>query len=111
YFSREYSLKEMVDHIYGRQNLLQQVDRPHLFINELSLYMEYLRKYVEMNIEALDDKKEKYINNFKNQLSQAITYYANLKELHASMCQKEWDKFTGYLTAAAQQLKQSPMRM
>ncbi|NGM63311.1 hypothetical protein G5B30_15485 [Sphingobacterium sp. SGG-5] len=108
YFSREYSLKEMVDHIYGRQDLLKQTDRPHIFINELSLYMEYLRKYVEMNMEALDDKKEKYIHNFKTQLSQAITYYANLKELHTTMCQKEWDKFTGYLKTAAQQLKQIP---
>lgn len=105
YFDRQYSLVQMVDHIYGRQNLLAHTERPHMFINELSLYIEYLRKYVKMNIEKLDNKKEKYINGFKNQLEQGIAYYTNLKELHGAMCQKERDKFIEHLKSAALQLK------
>src|SRR5690606_29535396 len=51
YFKRSYSLVEMVDHIYGRQNLLANQERPHMFINELSLYLEHLSTYVQMNMQ------------------------------------------------------------
>ena len=105
YFDGKYSLAQMVDHIYGRQNLLADKERPHMFINELSLYVEYLRKYIKMNMEILDNKKQKYINSFRNQLDHGIAYYANLKELHGAMCQKERDRFIDSLKSAAQQLK------
>jgi hypothetical protein len=106
YFDREYSLTQMVEHIYALKDLLADKKRPHMFINELALYIEYLRKYVKMNGNALDNKKQKYINSFKNQLDQGIAYYANLKELHNSMCQKERDRFIESLNSATQQLQQ-----
>jgi len=105
YFDRKYSLTQMVDHIYGRRDLLAGKDRPHMFINELSLYIEHLRKYVKMNLEKLDHKKEKYINNFKNQLEQGIAYYADLKELHVRMAPNELTKFFEQLRSSAQQLR------
>src|SRR5690606_2418775 len=40
YFSGTFSLREMVDHIYGRANLLNQLKRPHVFINELQIYLD-----------------------------------------------------------------------
>jgi len=42
YFSGIYSLKEMVDHIYGRTNVMERTDRPNLFVKELKMYIEYL---------------------------------------------------------------------
>src|SRR5690606_30150730 len=105
YFDHKYSLAQMVDHIYGRRDLLAGKDRPHMFINELSLYIEHLRKYVRMNHEKLDNKKEKYINNFKNQLEQGIAYYADLKELHVRMAPNELTKFFEQLRSSAQQLR------
>ena len=34
----------MVDHIYGRSNIITRTDRPNMFIKELNLYIDYLRK-------------------------------------------------------------------
>ncbi|MGV3640764.1 MAG: hypothetical protein ACO1NZ_09615, partial [Adhaeribacter sp.] len=39
FFSGVFSLKEMVDHIYGRTNLLNSTYRPHMFVNELHMYV------------------------------------------------------------------------
>lgn len=105
FFDRKYSLIEMVDHIYGRKNLFTENNRPHVFINELSLYLEHLRKYVQMNSGTWDLKKEKYFNGFKNQLAQGIIYYTQLKELHATMEPQEQSQFMNSLHTAAAQLE------
>jgi len=39
YFKKVYSLKEMVDHIYGRINVLKNVVRQSLFVDALELYV------------------------------------------------------------------------
>lgn len=44
HFSKVVSLRTMVDHIYGRSVTLTPDDRPHMFINELSLYIDYLKE-------------------------------------------------------------------
>ena len=78
FFNGNYSLKEMVNHIYGKQNLLENVARPHMFINELKLYINYLKTDIENSLKQRDQKKEKYLQNFSNQLQAGITYYKNL---------------------------------
>ncbi len=80
YFSKIASLKEMVDHIYGRANLLNPGYRPHFFINELKLYIDYLKDMLADAINKLDDKSRKYFNNFCNNLLDGISYYQNLAE-------------------------------
>ena len=42
WFSREYSLDEMVDHIYGRGESLAPKERPHMFAKELVMYVDYI---------------------------------------------------------------------
>jgi hypothetical protein len=78
FFKGPYSLEQMVNHIYGKINLLEGVKRPHMFINELKLYIEYLRKDIEANLQEMNAKKEKSLNNFINQLQNGISYYKNL---------------------------------
>lgn len=78
YFSGVYRLDEMVKHIYGQLNLLQNVERPNLFINELNLYIDYLRKDITNHLKGWSDKKEKYLLKFKNQLQEGINYYKQL---------------------------------
>lgn len=75
YFSREYSLTEMTDHIYGRQNLLEHVSRPHFFINELNLYVAYLKKEIATELDSLNTKRLNYYHKFKTQLLDGISYY------------------------------------
>jgi len=78
YFSGVYSLDEMVSHIYGRINLLQQTERSNLFINELNLYIDYLKKELTLYIGTLNEKKGKYLLKFKDQLHHGIAYYKQL---------------------------------
>lgn len=79
WFKRQYSLKQMVDHIYGRGSILMHSDRPFVLINELELYIDHIQKYVEDNKEILNDKKIKYITKFKAQLQLGIDYYHKLQ--------------------------------
>lgn len=46
YFTKEVSLPEMVGHIYGKNNVIERTDRPHMFVKELSIYVDYLKNYL-----------------------------------------------------------------
>jgi len=78
YFSGKFSLDEMVSHIYGKLNLLNDNDRPNLFVNELNLYVEYLKKDISKHLQDMSDKKAKYVSKFKEQLQLGIEYYKQL---------------------------------
>ncbi len=78
YFSNIFSLEEMVGHIYGRTSLLNSLKRPHVFINELKLYVDYLKTELNRGIDDMNDKKVKYYNSFKNNLLEGVNYYKNL---------------------------------
>lgn len=104
YFDRIYSLQEMVDHIYGRQNLLKNVERPSIFINELRLYIAHLTTYIQSNRQDLDTKKEKYIQKFKAELLAGIAYYQNLREALFDTNAKEYHHFSQKLEEAKDQI-------
>ncbi len=78
YFSNTYSLEEMVKHIYGQVDLLDKVKRPHMFLKELNLYVDYLQADITAHLKNLDDKKRKQLVNFKAQLQEGINYYKQL---------------------------------
>lgn len=78
WFSKVYSLDEMVKHIYGKIDLLSKVSRPNMFINELNLYVDYYKKDLEASAEKLNEKKRKYLVKFKEQLLVGIDYYKEL---------------------------------
>lgn len=78
YFSKVVTLREMVDHIYGRNNLVTDPNRPHMFIKELQMYIDYLRRDIEKHLDNLSDSQTKYFNEFKNNLYQGIEYYSKL---------------------------------
>ncbi len=75
FFNREASLQEMCDHIYGRANILGDVNRPHMFINELNLYINYLREQLQL---CTGDKMMKQLDAFRDNLAKGIAYYRNL---------------------------------
>lgn len=78
YFSNVYSLDEMVKHIYGHLDLLDKVKRPHVFIKELNLYVDYLQKEIQLQLKDFNDKKHKQLSKFKEQLQTGIAYYQEL---------------------------------
>jgi hypothetical protein len=78
-FSKVVSLQTMTDHIYGRENIMENKSRPHMFIAELNLYMNYLHEQLaESPSPEQDVKKKKYITSFCNNLREGINYYRNL---------------------------------
>lgn len=76
YFSGTFSLSQMVGHIYGRLDILNSLNRPNMFINELNLYIDYLKKELEKI--DLNTKQVKYFQSFKTNLLAGIEYYKNL---------------------------------
>lgn len=92
YFNRVYTLSEMVNHIYGRTDLLDQVDRSSFFINELRLYSEYLEQYCT-NHSHPDNKKKNYINSFRQQLINGINYYKELAPTLYPQDEKQKERF------------------
>ncbi len=84
YFNKEVSLKEMTDHIYGRGNILNR-ERPHFFINELQLYIDYLKEQLIENMEPGQFmKKKKYYTSFLSNLRAGIKYYRQVYALAAN---------------------------
>src|SRR5690606_19169780 len=81
FFSGIFSLREMVDHIYDRRNILNQVPRPHMFVNELHLYLKYLKDEISKSRRNMSRKQEQYFQNFRDNLFSGISYYELLNSL------------------------------
>jgi len=75
YFKQVVSLKDMVDHIYGKINLLKGVKRPNLFLKELHMYVEFLENRLKEAREAEDKKQLIYLRKFQANLKDGINYY------------------------------------
>jgi len=73
-------LQEMISHIYGRLSLLTNPDRPHMFIRELAIYVDYLRKDFEKYSMELSTRAPKYFREFKENLLSGIEYYRTQAE-------------------------------
>lgn len=78
YFSKVASLKEMVDHIYGRINLIVHPNRPNMFIKELALYIDYLHKKIDESINSFSNQKDEFFSTFRKNLIEGIQYYKSL---------------------------------
>lgn len=78
YFSKELSLKEMVNHIYGKANVITTNNRPHMFIKELTMYIDYFSNKVDEVKDSVSRKQEKYLTTFQNNLNNGIEYYQDL---------------------------------
>ena len=78
YFSNVFSLEQMVGHIYGRNNVLNLQDRSHVFINELNMYIDYLKTELKRQTGEMTESKKKYFDSFRTNLSNGISYYKEL---------------------------------
>lgn len=81
YFTEIVSLKKMIDHIYGRINILQHNNRPHMFIKELSLYIDYWTELLREEKALIDNRKQVYIKKFYQNLIDGISYYRDLSNM------------------------------
>ena len=77
YFEEVISLKKMASHIYGKINILNDQYRPHMFIKEIGLYVDYLETKIE-EVTVPIEKQMKYFNKFQSNMEDGISYYKNL---------------------------------
>lgn len=106
FFKNKYTLQQMVDHIYGRKQITL-LNRPHIFINELQLYVDYLHTY--MSDMAEDVKKIKFADKFRMQLLDGIDYYRSLHKRLTVFGFSDIQNFLGRLAAFEQQLNQKTL--
>lgn len=91
YFSKKISLMNMFDHIYGRISVLNTSRRPHMFVNELKLYVDYFKKEM-VNVDAqLSDKKRNASETFKTNLLMGIEYY---RQISKNICDAGSEAYT-----------------
>ncbi|PLX11096.1 MAG: hypothetical protein C0594_04050 [Marinilabiliales bacterium] len=74
YFTDTSTLAITVDHIYGRKNILKRKDRPHVFIKELELNIDFLTQEVKENKSS--DLRD--FSLYHKRLSEGIRYYKEL---------------------------------
>jgi len=78
YFSEVMTLKELVDHIYGKINVIKRKDRPHMFIKELTIYIDYLKQKLDETSRPWSEKQQEYFMTFRDNLEKGIQYYREL---------------------------------
>lgn len=105
YYSGEFSLSEMAGHIYGKLNLLNTNSRPHMFIKELKMYVDYLKNKIDEASYPFSDKQIKYFETFQNNLNDGIEYYKKLFAENREALKENYEKLVGDLEAFEIQLK------
>ncbi|WP_231374031.1 hypothetical protein [Aureivirga marina] len=78
YFNETFKLKDMIRHIYGYENVKVATNRPHVFVKELGIYLDYLKNELEEVKTEFTKKQEKYFNSFQSNLEKAVSYYEDL---------------------------------
>jgi len=107
YFSEIVSLQKMVDHIYGRANIIRRQDRPHMFVKELMLYVDYWKKLANEAKAAADQKRKAYALTFQKNLLEGITYYRDLADKLTDSFGSFRTKMADGLEAAEQALREA----
>ena len=59
YYSKELSLEQMVGHIYGRNNIITDHNRPNVFVKELKVYIDYVKSKIDETKENISEKQIK----------------------------------------------------
>lgn len=97
WFDRSYALREMVDHIYGRIASLLPAQRPHIFAQELALYVEHAQTQLAAAALSTSDARRiaKLIKNLRHSLDvcrdiaqRAAFPNENLASLSAAVAQQ-----------------------
>lgn len=78
YFDQEVSLNQMVQHIYGNKSVLRVENRPHMFVKELKMYVDYFKKDYGLKFSTANAKELKKLESFRDNLISGIQYYENL---------------------------------
>ena len=90
YYEKERTLKEMVGHIYGKNNVLSRSDRPNMFVKELQLYITHFQKQLDSLTSDSTKKEVIVLKKFQKNLNAGIEYYIGMFNdvKHSAVSQK-----------------------
>lgn len=103
YFSKEVSLKDMMEHIYGTKSIENHENRPNMFVKELELYVTYLTNQINDSLEITAQQIKKW-ETFKTNLTNGISYYKSLFTDASTFA--SFEKITADMAIFEQQLQQ-----
>lgn len=105
YFSQKAKLREMVDHIYGRMQLPLQSDRPHMFLKELSLHLDGLKKEMakrklelescKCNTDGVRENLLTGIRHYREMASKLVTDQRDGFSVRLESLRRDLDQITG----------------
>jgi hypothetical protein len=104
YFTKAVSLKDMIDHIYGRTNIMMVATRPHMFIKELKLNLDQFSKLCTEKKAEATQKKDTTLKEFRQNLVEGIAYYQDLIKDLAEETTTARAKFLSELEACSKRL-------
>jgi len=78
FFRKPATLREMVDHIYGRLNLVEVSERSHMFVNELKLCIGSLTRELTNAARGRNTKSLDELRKYRDNLLDGIEYYRGL---------------------------------
>ncbi len=105
YFNQVVSLRTMVDHIHGRTDLLAGVDRPHMFMKELSLYVDHLKRELQQAGQAVTVRQQRYFAGFRSNLEEGMRYYTELLPAMKTKAAANVERFRAELEGFARELR------
>ena len=111
YFSKLVSMKDMIGHIYGRNNIIQRDDRPNMFIKELNIYIDYLKDKVNDASRNPVEKEQKYLIKFSENLEEGIEYYSKLFTEKSKYFSESYEFLINNLEDSIQRLKSLKLRI
>jgi len=99
----------MIGHIYGRISVITSENRPHMFVNELKIYVDYLKKELEKNSAELPESAAKYFSEFRESLIEGIDYYLGLGEKFIEEKKEQFIKDMNYFKAELENISLAVM--
>ncbi|WP_420604169.1 hypothetical protein [Flagellimonas sp.] len=78
YFSKAMGLTEIINTIYGKSPTITSSERPNMFVKELNIYIDFLKKKLNETKLTSTPKQIKYVKTFANNLQEGLQYYNQL---------------------------------
>ena len=78
WFNRLYTLREMVDHIYGRGMSLVSPERPHMFAKEVIMYVDHVDRLIKRCTGSIQELRQ--LREFKRNLESGIDLCLEIAE-------------------------------
>jgi hypothetical protein len=103
-FADVFSLSQVIDHIYGRQSIMNRSDRPHMLITELKLYVDHLKEELRDQSDGLIERTSKYFLEFKKNLLSGIEHY---QEMAGQLGLEQRQAFVKELEALLEEIEES----